>query len=171
MAIIWGYLKIIMCLLSQKEKNLEVARAWESDLVPPSKKINIPCLFPAARKIKKVPPKIWAWFLLSTGHHYYKRKPHNKCILPYSSTCTLLQKSTNLTPILCFLRTLLPAELLCCNAFSSPGHVFCDMTTMFKKIWPLNLALVKKITKESPRPILQKKTLMFMKCSVKNAGV
>ena len=33
----------------------------------------------------------------------------------------LLQKSANLTPILCFVGTLLPAALLRCNAFSSPG--------------------------------------------------
>jgi len=98
-----------------------LTRAWESDFVPPSKRINNSCLPPAARKMKKIPPKIWAWFLLSTCHNYYKRKPCNKYILPYSSKDALLQKSANLTPILCFWGTLLPAALLRCNAFSSPA--------------------------------------------------
>jgi len=79
------YHKRVKIMLEAKYVYLKT-RAWKSDLVPPSEKILIPCLLPATRKIKKVPPKIWAWFLLSTGHHYYERKLHNECILRYSST-------------------------------------------------------------------------------------
>ena len=42
-------------------------------------------------------------------------------LLHYMWLAPWIQKSANLTPILCFLGTLLPAALLCCNAFSSPA--------------------------------------------------
>ena len=64
-------------------------------------------------------------YFFTTGHHFYNRKPRNKYILLYSTlystTSILLQKSLNLTPIQGFLGRLLPAALLRCFAFSSPG--------------------------------------------------
>jgi len=98
-----------------------LTRAWESDLVPPSKKINSPCLLLAAMKIKKVTPIKWAWLLQCNP----LTKRSNKYILLYSNlystTSILLQKSLNLTPIQGFLGRWLLAALLRYFAFSSPA--------------------------------------------------